>query len=86
MNTVSTFIVLLCSAVGGSMVPRFMMPDWLQGLGRFTPNHWAIEAMYGILARGQTLSDLLVTWLILFGCSAAAICLTIMISHKLRRL
>jgi len=56
MNTVSTFVVLLCSAIGGSMVPRFMMPDWLQGLGRFTPNHWAIEAMYGAHAHSYSLS------------------------------
>ena len=86
MNTVSTFVVLLCSAVGGSMVPRFMMPDWLQGLGHFTPNHWAIEGIYGILARGQTPQDLLFTWLILFGGSAVMLMMTIIISHRLRRL
>lgn len=86
MNTVSTFVVLLCSAIGGSMVPRFMMPDWLQGLGRFTPNHWAIEGMYGILARGQTPNDLLFTWLILFGGSAVMLIFTVIISHRLRRL
>ena len=86
MNTVSTFVVLLCSAIGGSMVPRFMMPDWLQGLGRFTPNHWAIEGIYGILARGQTPKDLLLTWLILFGGSAIMLGLTVIISHRLRRL
>lgn len=36
-QTISTFVVLICSAVGGSMVPRFMMPVWLQDLGDFTP-------------------------------------------------
>ncbi|MEP6343234.1 MAG: ABC transporter permease [Maricaulaceae bacterium] len=85
MNTVSTFVVLLCSAVGGSMVPRFMMPDWLQGLGRFTPNHWAIEGIYGILARGQGPQDLLLTWLILFGGSAVMLIMTVIVSHRLRR-
>src|SRR5690606_21872053 len=29
-QTVSTFVVLVSSALGGSMVPRFMMPPWLQ--------------------------------------------------------
>ena len=56
MNTVSTFAVLLLSAVGGSMVPRFMMPDWLQQIGVLTPNYWSIEAFYGILARGQSVT------------------------------
>jgi ABC-2 type transport system permease protein len=58
-QTISTFIVLVCSAVGGSMVPRFMMPPWLQEVGRFTPNTWAIEAYHGVLWRGEALSELL---------------------------
>lgn len=58
-HTVSTFLVLTCSAVGGSMVPRFMMPGWLQDVGRFTPNTWAIEAYYGAFWRQETLPDVL---------------------------
>lgn len=58
-QTVSTFVVLICSAVGGSMVPRFMMPEFLQTIGRFTPNTWAIEAYYGVFWRQETLSDVI---------------------------
>ena len=58
-QTVSTFVVLICSAVGGSMVPRFMMPEFLQSIGRFTPNTWAIEAYYGVFWRHETLSDVI---------------------------
>jgi len=85
MNTVSTFIVLLFSAIGGSMVPRFMMPDWLQSLGRFTPNHWSIEAFYGILARGQSALDLLHVWGLLFGGAAFLLLLAAFISHRMMR-
>jgi len=85
MNTVSTFIVLLFSAIGGSMVPRFMMPDWLQSLGRFTPNHWSIEAFYGILARGQSALDLVHVWGILFGGAALLLLLAALISHRMMR-
>lgn len=85
MNTVSTFIVLLFSAIGGSMVPRFMMPDWLQSLGRLTPNHWSIEAFYGILARGQSLADLIYVWGILFGGAALLLILAAFISHRMMR-
>ena len=85
MNTVSTFIVLLFSAIGGSMVPRFMMPDWLQNLGQLTPNYWAIEAFYGILARGQSLQDLLYVWLVLFGVAITLLSMAAIISHRMMR-
>jgi ABC-2 type transport system permease protein len=85
MNTVSTFAVLLLSAVGGSMVPRFMMPGWLQELGIFTPNYWSIEAFYGILARGQTIFDLLPVWGVLFGGGVLCLGLAALLSHKLMR-
>ena len=86
MNTVSTFIVLLFSALGGSMVPRFMMPDWLQSIGKFTPNNWAIEAFYGILARGQTHIDLVNVWGILFGGAFICVIIATLISHRLMRI
>ena len=85
MNTLSTFAVLLLSAVGGSMVPRFMMPGWLQQLGVATPNYWSIEAFYGILARGQTVLDLLPVWGVLFGGGLLCLSLAALLSHKLMR-
>lgn len=85
MNTVSTFLVLLFSAVGGSMVPRFMMPDWLQNIGIFTPNHWVIESYYGILARGQSVSDLIVVWGVIFSAMSVCLFLAVLISHKMMR-
>lgn len=52
-------VALLLSAIGGSMVPRFLMPEWLQGLGWLTPNAWALEATMAIFWREEPLSSIL---------------------------
>lgn len=61
-QTASSFVVLILSAIGGSMVPRFMMPEWLRELGWFTPNAWAIEAWQGLLWRNASVAELAPAW------------------------
>ena len=61
----STFIVLLLAAVGGSMAPRFLMPDLIRQIGWFTPHAWAIEAYQTVLWRGVLDVTVLGSWCIL---------------------
>jgi len=85
MHTVSTFVVLLFSAIGGSMMPRFMMPGWLQSTGIATPNYWVIEGYYGLLARGQSVLSLWPVWSVIFLSAFVLLGLAAIISHKLMR-
>ena len=71
-NTLATFLVLIVSALGGSMVPRFLMPQWLQSVGWWTPNAWAIEAYYGGLWRGQPAASLVTPWVVLAAIALVA--------------
>jgi ABC-2 type transport system permease protein len=80
-QTISTFVVLVCSAIGGSMVPRFMMPPWLQDAGWYTPNAWAIDAYHGVLWRGEELADLLPELVWLWATALAATGLALIVSR-----
>ena len=66
-------IVLVMSAVGGSMVPRYMMPQWLQDLGAVTPTGWVIDAYQAVLFRDVPAMQLEQTWLWLAGFSIATL-------------
>ena len=61
----STFVILILAAVGGSMVPRFLMPPWLQMAGWATPHAWTIEAYQSILWRDAGLSAVYPAWAVL---------------------
>ncbi len=43
LHAASVVLVLSMSAVGGSMVPRYIMSDTMKSLGKFTFNGWALD-------------------------------------------
>jgi ABC-2 type transport system permease protein len=57
-QTLANVAILITSAIGGSMVPRFFMPQWVQDLGWATPTTWALEGYTRVFWRGEPLSSL----------------------------
>jgi ABC-2 type transport system permease protein len=70
-----TFFVLLASALGGSMVPRYLMPPWLQSAGWATPNAWIIETLERSTRYDAPLWSLAGCWTVLFALAATGLAL-----------
>lgn len=59
VNGLSTLLVLTLAAIGGVMVPRFVMPQFMQTLGVISPHAWALNAYQDILMRGYGIAEVL---------------------------
>jgi len=58
LGWVSTIVILTMSALGGSMVPRYLMSESIQRVGLLTFNAWALEGFNKIFWRELHLRDI----------------------------
>jgi len=49
---------ILAAAVGGIMVPRFVMPEAMQKLSGVSPMAWALDAFHAVILRGGGAADI----------------------------
>jgi ABC-2 type transport system permease protein len=58
LNAFAIILILCMSALGGSMVPRYVMSESMQELGRLTFNAWALDGYMKVLWRSLPLTKL----------------------------
>ena len=58
LGWVSTIVILTMSALGGSMVPRYLMSETIQKAGLWTFNAWALDGYNKIFWRELSLRDI----------------------------
>lgn len=74
LNSFGTVVVLGMSAVGGSMIPRMFMPDWIKQIGFLTINGWAYDGFMDVITgRGISAVALELTVLLAVGVSLATV-------------
>ncbi len=54
-----SLLVVTLAAIGGVMVPRFVMPQFMQSLSLISPHAWALSAYQDILMRGYGVAQIL---------------------------
>jgi len=57
-NGVSTLLILVMSAVGGSWFPTSFLPDWMQVISKGTLTYWSVEAFIQVLWRHASFSGI----------------------------
>ncbi|MFN0134749.1 MAG: ABC transporter permease [Phycisphaerae bacterium] len=58
LSGLSTTLILIMSAVGGSMFPRFLMPESMKTAGLFTFNAWALDGYQKVFWYNRTIPEL----------------------------
>jgi ABC-2 type transport system permease protein len=58
LGPLSTLVILIMSSIGGSMFPRFLMPESMQKAGLLTINAWAIDGFTKVFWRDEPVTHL----------------------------
>jgi len=67
LGALSTLVILIMSSVGGSMFPRFLMPQAMKEVGLLTFNAWAIDGYTKVFWRDEPVSHLVPQVAVLLG-------------------
>jgi len=59
VNGLAVLLAIILSALGGMMVPVFVMPGFMQTLAQFTPHAWALAGYHDVMIRGLGVRDVL---------------------------
>ena len=78
----TTLIALGMSALGGSMFPSIIMPEYLQQIGKFTLNYWAMHGFTGIFWRSMSIKDIYPDALVLFAIFVVLTLVSIILFRK----
>ncbi|AXK49075.1 ABC transporter [Aliarcobacter trophiarum LMG 25534] len=68
-TSIGGLINIIFAALAGVMVPKFIMPQFMQTIGEFSPMSWGLESFIEIMVRGGDFNDIkhYLFYLIVFG-------------------
>jgi ABC-2 type transport system permease protein len=57
-NGFGAISIIIFGAIGGILVPTFVMPGFMQFAGNFSPLHWCLEGFYVLFLKGGSWQEL----------------------------
>jgi ABC-type multidrug transport system permease subunit len=69
-ESMATIVILLMSAIGGSMIPLFFMPTFMQKIAVISLNYWAIQSFFDVLGREVSFLQIITKVGVLIGIGA----------------
>jgi ABC-2 type transport system permease protein len=82
LNAVAIILILTMSALGGSMVPRYVMSGTMREIGRLTFNAWALDGYTKVFWRGLPLRALLPELAVLVAAAVALLLLARLLARR----
>jgi ABC-2 type transport system permease protein len=73
---------ILMAALGGIMVPTFVMPSFMQEIAAFSPMGWGLEALLVVMLRAGDVTELMPSTLRLLAYAALMFSLALLIFHR----
>ncbi|MBA4422329.1 MAG: ABC transporter permease [Syntrophus sp. (in: bacteria)] len=83
-TTIGGVLNIIFGALGGIMVPKFVMPGFMQDLANLSPMSWGLEGFLDIFLRSGGVSDVLPESLALFIFGAIMLTLTVVLLRRQR--
>jgi ABC-type multidrug transport system permease subunit len=71
VDALGTIVILFMSAIGGSMIPLYIMPDMMQKIAVVSVNYWSIQGFYDIFWRKLDISAIWENVLVLTSITVA---------------
>jgi ABC-2 type transport system permease protein len=73
---------ILMAAIGGVMVPKFVMPDAMQRIAEFSPMNWGLEGMLAVLLRGSDMNGVLLPSAKLMGFATLMVVIAVLLFRR----
>lgn len=81
-DALGTILILFMSGIGGSMIPLYIMPAFMQNAAVISVNYWSIQGFYDIFWRKAAFVDVLHNVLILTGIAAGILTISLFFFKK----